>query len=86
MKLVTWNTLLLLKQNNLILENNMLVYLTDALSGGKIAINPEYVVALFTLTDGEHKGKTNLILVNSNILLEEDELDVYGLLNGIKND
>lgn len=61
-----------------------MIYFTDALSGGKIAINPEYVVAVFTLTDGEHTGKTNIVLLNSNILVEESDVDVVGQLNGAK--
>ena len=59
-----------------------MIWLTDALSKAKIAVNPEYVVAVFKLTDGEHEGKTNVILLNSNILIEEDDIDVVGQLNG----
>ena len=58
-----------------------MIYFTDALSGGKIAINPEYVVAVFKVTDGEHKDKTNVILVNSNVLVAEEDYDVVGQLN-----
>ena len=60
----------------------MLVYFTDAISGNKIAINPEYVTGVFLATDEEHKGKTVIALLNGSFLVEESQIETVGVIQG----
>lgn len=60
----------------------MLVYFTDATNQQEVAINPKYVVAVFVLPDGEMKDKTVVGLINGNIVVEESQIDVVGVLQG----
>jgi predicted metal-dependent peptidase len=60
----------------------MLVYFTDATNQQKVAINPKYVVVVFVLPDGEMKGKTVVGLTNGNVVVEESQVDVVGVLQG----
>ena len=57
-------------------------WFTDATTGGKVAVNSEYVVAVFTATDGEVAGKTVVGLVNGNVVVDENEIDVVSRFNG----
>ena len=59
-----------------------LVWFTDATTEKKIAINPTYVVAVFTPVDGPAEGKTVISLVNGTIPVSEEELEVVTALNG----
>ena len=60
----------------------MLVYFTDTSTKNSIAINPSYVVAIFTATEGEHQGNTVISLTNGSLIVEESLLDVVGRLQG----
>ena len=60
----------------------MLVYFTDATNQQKVAINPKYVVAVFVLPEGDMKGKTVVGLSNGNIVVEESQTDVVGIIQG----
>lgn len=60
----------------------MLVYFTDATNQQKVAINPKFVVVVFVLPDGDMQGKTVIGLTNGNIVVEESQLDVVGILQG----
>jgi predicted metal-dependent peptidase len=60
----------------------MLVYFTDATNQQQVAINPKYAVVVFVLPDGEMKGKTVIGLTNGNIVVEESQIDVVGVLQG----
>jgi predicted metal-dependent peptidase len=60
----------------------MLVYFTDATNQQKVAINPKYVVVVFVLPDGEMQGKTVVGLTNGNIVVEESQTDVVGIIQG----
>ena len=60
----------------------MLVYFTDAVSKLQIAINPAYVVAVYILPEGEMKGKTVIGLTNGNVVVEDDQINVVGVLQG----
>ena len=51
----------------------------------KVAINPFYVIAVFTPNDGPAKGKTVISLVNGTIPVEENELDVVAIIDGEKS-
>ena len=72
-----------LKQKNLTMEHKMsLVWLTDVKTQQKVALNPKYIVAVFTATEGEAEGKTVVGLINGNIIVEESDLDVVGMITG----
>ena len=60
----------------------MLVYFTDATNQQKVAINPKYVVVVFVLPDGEMQGKTVIGLTTGNIVVEESQIDVVGIIEG----
>lgn len=60
----------------------MLLHFTDAVSGNHIAVNPTAVVAVFTATEGEMKGKTVIGVTNGSIVVSESEVEVLGLING----
>jgi hypothetical protein len=60
----------------------MLVYFTDAVTQDQIAINPTYVVAVFTAKEGEMKDKTVIGLTNGNVVVEQSQVDVVGILQG----
>jgi hypothetical protein len=60
----------------------MLIYFTDAVSGNKIAINPEYVTGVFVANDEENKGKTVLSLLNGSFLIGESQIETVGVLQG----
>lgn len=60
----------------------MLVYFTDATNQKQIAINPTYVTAVFTVNEGEMEGKTVVGLTNGNLVVEQDQLTVVGVLQG----
>jgi len=53
-----------------------LVWLTDASNGSKVAVNPKYVVAVFTPSEGPAEGKTVISLINGTIPVVENEIDV----------
>lgn len=59
-----------------------LVWFTDKVNNGKVAINPEHVVAVFTAAEGELEGTTIISLVNGTIPVAESDLEVITALNG----
>ena len=61
-----------------------MLHFTEAISKSSIAINPKHVVAVFTATEGEQKGKTILSIVNGNIAVEENYLETVGRLNAVE--
>jgi len=79
---MTSNIGLHLRPKKLKQENNMLIYFTDAITGNKLAINPEYVIAVFVANDEEHKGKTVLSLINGSFLISESQIETVGVLQG----
>ena len=58
-----------------------MLHFTESISKSSIAINPKHIVAVFTATDGEQKGKTVISIVNGNISVDEDYLETVGRLN-----
>jgi hypothetical protein len=61
-----------------------MLHFTEAISKSSIAINPKHVVAVFTATEGEQKGKTVVSIVNGNIAIDEDYLETVGRLNAVE--
>ena len=63
----------------------MLVYFTDAVSKQQIAINPKHVTAVFVVQEGELLGKTVIGLTNGNVVVEQNQVEVVGVLQGQSN-
>jgi hypothetical protein len=59
----------------------MLLSFTDVVSKGTIHINPKYIVAVFTVADGEFKGHTAITLTNGNLVVEDTDSTVVGTVN-----
>ena len=59
-----------------------LIWLTEPGTAAKVAINPEYVVAVFVGKDEPVLGKTVIGLINGNVVVEEDDLTVVTMVNG----
>ena len=63
-----------------------MVWLTDSVNGHKVAVNTEYIVAVFKIpetTDEQQNalvGKTAINLTTGSIIVDESELDVVGLM------
>jgi uncharacterized protein YlzI (FlbEa/FlbD family) len=57
-----------------------MIWITDALNGAKVAINPEHIVAVFIAQEGEMKDKTIVNLINGQIVAAEDDLTIVGML------
>jgi hypothetical protein len=63
-----------------------MIWVTDTINKHKVAINPQYVVAVFQIiagpdpTKNEHVGKTAVNLTTGTIIVEESELDVVGMM------
>ena len=59
-----------------------LVWFTDKVSTKKVAVNPEYVVAVFVAAEGELEGTTIISLINGTIPVAESDLEVVTAVNG----
>ena len=61
-----------------------MLFRSEVKSGDRVAVNPEYVVAVFTAREGEMDGKTIINLINGQIAVEEDSVEVVGCLQANK--
>ena len=61
-----------------------MLWFTESKSNDRIAINPDYVVAVFTAKEGEFDGKTVISLISGQTCVEESIVDVVGQLQGAK--
>jgi hypothetical protein len=59
-----------------------MIYVTDAISKNRVAINTAHVVAVFKIPDGEQAGKTGVNLVNGSIICDEEDYEIVGLIKG----
>ena len=59
-----------------------MIYVTDSLNGIKVAINTQHVVAVFKMTDGEFINKTNVKLIDGNIIVAEEDYEIVAMING----
>jgi hypothetical protein len=59
-----------------------LIWFDDAVNGGKVAINPEHVVALFVAAEGPAEGKTVIGLLTGTIPVEQTVDEVFAAVNG----
>ena len=66
-----------------------MIWLTDSVNGHKVAINPQYIVAVFTIpetADEEQNkliGKTAINLTTGSIIVDETEYDVVGRMAAV---
>ena len=60
----------------------MLLNFTESLTGNPIAINPAFVVAVFTSTDPDHLGKTIIGVQQGTIMVGEGYNEVVGAIQG----
>ena len=58
----------------------MLIYFTDAQTGNQIAINPTYVVVVFTTKDDLGVEKTVINTTTGNIVVTDSQITVVGQL------
>lgn len=58
----------------------MLLTFTEVVSSSPVAVNPEYVVAVFTAREGEYVGKTVIGVINGSVVVAEDYLEVVGII------
>ena len=61
-----------------------MLWFTETKSNERIAINPDYVVAVFTAAEGEFTGKTVISLISGQTVVEENIVNVVGELQGAK--
>lgn len=59
-----------------------MIWVTESINGNKVAINSTYIVAVFTVADGEQQGKTAINLTNGSIIVDESDIDIVGLIQG----
>ena len=57
-----------------------LIYFTDAQTGNQIAVNPKYVVVVFTTKDDEGVEKTVINTTTGNIVVTDSQITVVGQL------
>ena len=58
----------------------MLLTFTEVVSSSPVAVNPEYVVAVFTAKEGDYVGKTVICVINGSVVVAEDYLEVVGTI------
>lgn len=69
----------------------MLITFTELHSQESIAINPDKIVSVLTVKDdgnpeaSKFVGKTAIVLINGNVLVEDEYLEVVGRINGELN-
>jgi hypothetical protein len=59
-----------------------MIWVTEIITGNKFALNPKYVVAVFTVFEGEHAGKTSINLAHGSgsIIVDESDLEIVSML------
>lgn len=55
-----------------------MLWFTDAVTEKQIAVNPKYIVAVFTAQEGDAAGNTVISLINGTVIVKDSELDVVG--------
>ena len=58
-----------------------MIYVTDATTKKKVAVNSQYVTVVFEIVEGENTGKTAVGLINGTIVVDEADYDVVAQLN-----
>ena len=66
-----------------------MIWLTDSVNGHKVAVNPQYIVAVFkipeTTNEEQNKlvGKTAINLTTGSIIVDETEYDIVGRMAAV---
>ena len=66
-----------------------MIWLTDSVNGHKVAVNPQYIVAVFTIPETTNEeqnkliGKTAINLTTGSIIVDETEYDVVGRMAAV---
>ena len=60
----------------------MLLNFTDKQTGNSVAINPKFVVVVFTAKDEEGNESTIINTITGNIPVQQSQIDVVGLIQG----
>ena len=58
----------------------MLIYFTDAQTGNQIAVNPKYVVVVFTAKNDANVESTVINTTTGNIVVTDSQITVVGQL------
>lgn len=61
-----------------------MIWLTDAVTKNKIAVNPKYIVAVFLAPEDAPEGaggKTVISLTNGTVIVEENDMTVVSMTN-----
>jgi protein involved in ribonucleotide reduction len=61
-----------------------MLHFTDAQTQQSIAVNPKFVVVVFTTSDGEDSAKVVINTTTGNVVVTESYLDVVGRLNAVQ--
>jgi hypothetical protein len=59
----------------------MLLYFTDAVTGNSVAVNPKFIVVVFSVTE-EGVEKTIINTITGNLAVKESQIDVIGQIQG----
>ena len=59
-----------------------MIWLTDAKTEQKIAVNPKHIVAVFVASEGEFVNKTFVGMINGNLIVNESDLEVVTAIQG----
>ena len=57
-----------------------MIWVTDLQTGKKVAVNPQYVVAVFIAAEGPSEGKTIINLTTGQLAVEESDFDVVAMI------
>lgn len=60
----------------------MMLLFTDAQTGNSVAVNPNFVVVVFSTKTEEGVEKTVINTTTGNILVNESQVEVIGQLQG----
>jgi len=63
----------------------MLVHFTDFTTNNSIAVNPKYVVVVFTVTEEDGIERTIINTVTGNVVVKESQINVVGVIQGQLN-
>ena len=57
-----------------------MIWVTDLQTGNKVAINPQYVVAVFIAAEGPTEGNTIINLTTGQLAVKESDIDVVNAI------
>jgi hypothetical protein len=57
-----------------------MIWVTDLVTGNKVAINPDYVVAVFIAAEGPSEGNTIINLTTGQLAVKESDVEVVSAI------